>query len=298
MAPVRDVPRPEVVTPFLHGPNRLWSLWHMLEMKAAAFYEAARVLQHSMTFIMERKKTLQMDAVLKGDALELPKGASRDLRPALVALGAKITLMALDEFDANLAGKPTWQTLQEHTTDISKTLRRELTGTRVLSLSDHERLWFDPPLPPFGDKFEAGFRSQGNFELSEACKCLALGRSTAAVFHLMRVLEVGVRAMAACLGIPDPVRPAERNWSLILSKIMDDGIKVKWPAAADRMRPNCKVFEELHASLDAVKNPFRNSTMHIENKYTDAEAQHILALVKGFMMKLADRMDEKGEPKA
>jgi hypothetical protein len=100
------------------------------------------------------------------------------------------------------------------------------------------------------------------------------------------------------LGIPDPVKPADRNWGRILDKIMDDGIKVKWPDAASRMRPNCQLFEELHASIDAVKNPLRNATMHVENKYTDAEAQHIFALVKGFMMKLADRMDEKGNPKA
>ena len=53
-----------------------------------------------------------------------------------------------------------------------------------------------------------------------------------------------------------------------------------------------------HASLDAVKNPLRDSTMHIENKYTDTEAKHIFELVKGFMMKLSARMDEEGKPLA
>jgi hypothetical protein len=38
--------------------------------------------------------------------------------------------------------------------------------------------------------------------------------------------------------------------------------------------------------------------MHVENKYTEAEAQHVFALVKGFMVKLSDRMYEDGEPKA
>ena len=38
--------------------------------------------------------------------------------------------------------------------------------------------------------------------------------------------------------------------------------------------------------------------MHVENKYTDDEAKHIFIAVKGFMTKLASRMDEKGEPKA
>jgi hypothetical protein len=58
------------------------------------------------------------------------------------------------------------------------------------------------------------------------------------------------------------------------------------------------VFEALYASLDAVKNPWRNATMHVENKYTDDEAEHIFVAVKGVMMKLASRCDENGDPKA
>jgi hypothetical protein len=55
-------------------------------------------------------------------------------------------------------------------------------------------------------------------------------------------------------------------------------------------------FEELHASLDAVRNPWRNATMHVERKYTDDEADHIFVAAKGFMAKLASRGDENGQP--
>jgi hypothetical protein len=48
--------------------------------------------------------------------------------------------------------------------------------------------------------------------------------------------------------------------------------------------------------LDAVKNPWRNATMHVEKKYTPEEALHIHSSVRGFMMRLADRMDENGIP--
>jgi hypothetical protein len=56
------------------------------------------------------------------------------------------------------------------------------------------------------------------------------------------------------------------------------------------------LFEELYASLDAVRNPWRNAPMHVERKYTDDEAEHIFVAVKGFMMKLASRCDEDGKP--
>jgi hypothetical protein len=38
--------------------------------------------------------------------------------------------------------------------------------------------------------------------------------------------------------------------------------------------------------------------MHVENKYTTEEAEHIFGAVKGFTMKLASRCDENGDPKA
>jgi len=111
-------------------------------------------------------------------------------------------------------------------------------------------------------------------------------------------MELGIRAMASCLGIPDPVKPAERNWGIILRKIRDDGIQKKWPTAADRMAGDGAVLESLQASLDAVKSPWRDTTMHVEKKYTGEEAQHIFDAVRGFMMNLASRCDENGEPKA
>jgi hypothetical protein len=116
----------------------------------------------------------------------------------------------------------------------------------------------------------------------------------------MRMMEIGVRAVARCLGIPDPTRAADRNWGNILRAIKNDldahggaaPTKV-WKVAGDK-----EFFEGAYASLDAVRVAWRNTTMHVENKYTDDEVEHILVAVKGFMMKLASRCDENGDPKA
>jgi hypothetical protein len=40
------------------------------------------------------------------------------------------------------------------------------------------------------------------------------------------------------------------------------------------------------------------ATMHLDQKYTEAEAKHVFEIVKGFMIKLASRCDENGNPKA
>jgi hypothetical protein len=39
-------------------------------------------------------------------------------------------------------------------------------------------------------------------DIEEAGKCLALGRATACVLHAMRIIEVGLRALAKALNIP------------------------------------------------------------------------------------------------
>ena len=61
----------------------------------------------------------------------------------------------------------------------------------------------------------------------------------------MRVLEIGIRALSASLDIPDPVKPAARNWAIILKRVKEDGIEKKWPTAADRMVGEGQLFESL-----------------------------------------------------
>ena len=106
-----------------------------------------------------------------------------------------------------------------------------------------------------------------------------------------------MRATARCLQVPDPIQPADRSWGAVLKRIRS-AIDAKWPTVASRNAGDGAIFEGLCASLDAVKNPWRNATMHVENKYTDDEVEHVFAAVRGFMTTLASRCDENGDPKA
>lgn len=181
--------------------------------------------------------------------------------------------------------------------ELQGRLLDEMSGKCFLALSAKERELYESHTPLFGVTFQTKFSTDGAFELDEASKCLALGRATAAVFHLMRLMEIAVRAVARCLNIPDPIQPADRSWGAVLKKVRD-GIDAKWPTVATRLSGDGEIFDALYASLDAVKNPWRNSTMHPANKYTVEEAEHVLAAVRGFVMKLASRCDENGDPKA
>lgn len=133
-------------------------------------------------------------------------------------------------------------------------------------------------------------------DIDEAINCLALERSTASVFHLMRVLEVAIKATATCLGVPDPVRGSDKNWGAMLRQVKA-AIDNQWLTGADKMSPDAKLFENLYVSLDAVKNGWRNVTMHVERTYTMDEAQRVRHAVEGLLIIMAGRFDENGEPK-
>ena len=278
----------------------------MLELKAGAFLETVSKLTSTASFISGTsmaspgpEELFHKDAKLTQDDRTWLKPRLAAITDHLQTLGADVTMLCVHDAERKIVYEWTdWGKVKELLDDITKTLRRELSLKIVLALQPNEASYFSPKISLFGQPFEDKFKTDGAFELDEAAKCLALSRPTAAVFHLMRILEIGIASLSSCVGIPDPIKPAERNWGVFLKKIKEDGIEKKWPTTADRMSGDGLLFEGLHASLDAVKNPWRNEIMHVSGKYTDDEAKHIFIAVEGFMKKLSVRMDEKGEPKA
>ena len=273
---------------------RLWSLWEMLKLKVASFYEVSTNLQEFQS--LTKYGNWNKDEILEPNNKSHLGPMAIALGQHLNVLGAKNTAKAAIRL-SHVISKPgsTWGEVAEMQDHLDLRLLDEMSDKNVLVLDGREEAFFNPEVPLFGGDFDTKFKTDGIFELDEGAKCMALGRPTAGVFHLMRVLELGIRAIARCLQIPDPLKPAERNWGHILKEIWS-GIEEKWPKASDRMAGDGALFEALFASLDAVKNPWRNATMHVENKYTDDEADHIFIAVKGFMKKLASRMDEDGLP--
>jgi hypothetical protein len=124
-------------------------------------------------------------------------------------------------------------------------------------------------------------------DIEEAGKCYAVGRNTAAVFHLCRVVEVGLRALGKSLNIPE-LNP---TWETILKKC-DVELSKPIKDRAVLWKTDDIFFSEATANLRAVKSAWRNPTMHVGSKYTDEEAENIFSAIKGFMKHLAVKLSE------
>lgn len=276
----------------------------MLKLDAAAFYVATKAINHARVSIdtwpdEDNPDRISPEAIVDETIAPTFIEKCEGLKEHLGVLEARIAEMATEDVIKKLKSpyRPTWRELSALFADIDRTIERELSLVNMRVIDRSRLRFYEPKEPLLGPDFQAKFKTDGIFELDEAGKCLALGRPTACVFHLMRVMEVGIKALARCLNIPDPTKPAQRNWGFVLGAI-SAGMDQKWPSSASRLSGDGALFEELLASLDAVKNPQRNATMHVEKKYTDDEAEEIFVGVRGFMKKLAARCDEDGKPPA
>ena len=110
---------------------------------------------------------------------------------------------------------------------------------------------------------------------------MALDRGTACVFHLMRVLEVGLRELAADLH----VEKLEDNWQKLLDQVRG-AVKALPRSTADE-KQRLAQRSEAAAHLQAVKDAWRNDVMHPRDVYTVEQAQDVFTHARALMVSLA-----------
>ena len=125
-------------------------------------------------------------------------------------------------------------------------------------------------------------------DISEAGKCLALDRGTACVFHLTRVVEVGLDALAKRLRIPP-----QKNWGAYLNRITEclDAKKKPLPKWVKR---NELFFRDSAMIIAGIKDKWRNPCVHhISKHYSPNQAEEIFNEVKKLMFHLATKLKER-----
>lgn len=295
----------------MSAPYRLVSLREMLQLPIGKMLAAVQRLSSFHQSICESAVGHAKGVPVQFDREHLQPVvlAATELSETAGAIGLNVTQMLANELAAEFravteSSPPNVMLFIPDRVDRIYTKLNTITeclwaesATKVAFMLGPDKLHlFEPTAPLFGPAFQTGF-SGLMYEIDEGAKCLALGRSTAAAFHFIRCMEGGITALSRCLGIPDPTKGSDRSWMKLLDAL-DKAIKLKWPKSSDRFTGDGRFFEEAHATLAAIQNPYRNSTMHLDQKYTEEEARHIMEMVKGFMRKIASRMDENGDPKA
>jgi hypothetical protein len=156
----------------------------------------------------------------------------------------------------------------------------ELETNRMLVIAPTKIGLWEQESPLFGTEVEATFGQAVDEEISEAGKCLAVDRTTACVFHLMRAMELVVRALGKKL---DVTIIDKNNTDLEWGKILAN---MKVPIEKMQAGPQRDRWSGRLTLLYHVNKAWRSDTMHPKKTYTEAEARAVFDAVGAFMKDL------------
>lgn len=236
----------------------------------------------------------------KGSVLAL----STEIHGALAAcsyLGLKLTAIelaqagtlvanAFNEAIATGTGEG-WAFASASVHAAAKRLKDELAAKKIFAVSDGLMGMLHPEL--FGQDVATRFPSAA-IDIKAAGECLACGQNTASVFHLMRVLQFGLDALAKIFEVPF----ANRTWLPVIeeieSKVREMHKHPKWKALPD-VKQQQEFYAQVITPFGVLKDAYRNCTMHGSNgQYGLQEALDIMTSVRVLMQKLTTRFDENG----
>ncbi|MGD1106619.1 MAG: hypothetical protein ABR865_06205 [Terracidiphilus sp.] len=274
--------------PWENWPYPLVSWWDMEKFSTGPLYAIAKMFGQMQIMFAQYQK----DASKNKGVTFLPAGVKHILRKNLrqirmycVKLDLKVAIACIDDALLDLKSElflP--ERLDRIYTDLDNSIRRDMQAVLFFHVPFNLREFYKPKAlfgPMVADRFPCAA-----YDIEEAGTCYTFGRSTACVFHLMRVMETGVRRFGQIMGVSFP---EDKEWGKIL-KIASGKIEQEKDARPLHGRdPEIVVWYGIHQHLTAVCIGCRNQFMHPKATCTMEEAKDLISLVGSFMRALAKR---------
>lgn len=275
-------------------PECVVSLWDMLELHAPSFLGAATEIARLRQIMVGIEESSQRHEALNLASVGAVKPRIEILFQEANKVGAKLACVSAQRLYGRVIEDPcavTMGELSQALTDIESRFADHLSFVKLFVIPEDRAILFGGAETLLSAQAAPLYTSLW-FDCEEAAKSLCLGRSTACVFHTMRMLEIAIAAISKRLAIPDPAK-VDRSWGNML-KAIKGRIDELHPVKKRVSGCEGSRLEEIYVTLDAVKNPWRNGTMHVESVYTEEEARHILTCTSHLLDKMAAMFDENG----
>jgi hypothetical protein len=166
--------------------------------------------------------------------------------------------------------------------DLSRVIESELETRLLYSVTVEKTQYCDPHWledTPILVNFPSAFR-----EFQCAGRCYAFDECTAAVFHLMRAIDSGLRLVYESLGETYDAR----NWDGIAKKIEAEMSKKHQDRSQD-WKAKEPFYAGVLTDIRSISRAHRNPALHdIERKYSDTDAKYLIEVAKAFMLHLAE----------
>jgi len=256
--------------PWVSSPYSLHSWWDMEKFSAATFMH----LVNGLAFLVDKIENFPPDHDVGGLAVRyIP--IVETVYEACGKIGLTVSMTTARHFvvmaDTMNAGD-----LARSLKELENTIRHEMQGCHFFHL-DGRLVPFYNQKHLFGIKVSVRFPEM-QYDITEAGNCYAMGRSTACVFHLMRIMEIGVQKFGDKLGVK---LTDCKDWHNIIDEV-NKAIK-----PLPQKNVTTVALSQTAAHLYNVKVAWRNRVMHPHDVYTLEEAGDLLNHVKAFTNGLA-----------
>jgi len=261
--------------------RRLWSLWDMLKLNAASFYQVMATLNRIGELlnnipIERRTEVMFADGKRPRMRVDLLADLGR-LKTEMATLGTAFTSSSLDRLVKSIEDRQcTQESMFEAIKDIDSRVRDELTSCSIYVL-DPQVVRYYGKKDLFGPTIAKKFKKAAD-DIAHAGNCLALREPTACVFHLSRALEMAVRVLGRRLGMT--ITP-QTTWRQLTGN-MDTKIRA-FPNTTDRQKRKKNNWEAARANLHHLGSVWRNNTMHPGPQYMPLQAQDIFSAARVVM---------------
>jgi hypothetical protein len=283
-------------SPWEQSPRKLISLWDMMAFNFHDLRIALRAVEEELSRlkagrhtngpagVLTKEEIDRATASVKLAAMECADCKFEQSRRLTTNLG--IYLMRSD---------CTYQVVERDMDSLFRSMLAEI-GKRGFTIVPPDKVQFFDAEELFGEAVTAAFPS-AKTDIQDAGFCLAQDLHTAAVFHLMRIVEHAMRSLARSLRITRVrKKPLEScGWDDIISAIraVQDQRHKKYSAKPRKSRRELDALRFYDAAADELnvfKEIWRNATMHTRAVYNEQEAQGVYIRVRDFTQRLAKQV--------
>ena len=178
--------------------------------------------------------------------------------------------------------------------DLKRAFVADLSSRYVFIMDEDKQLLFGSG---FTFKVAKAFPSAAE-EIREANSCYSLGRNTATVFHCMRAIEHGMRALLVAVGGPSGAVPlGYLQWNEIIEQVDSKwkSIEPQWKGSPELTNAR-EFFSRTVGDLKGFKDAARNISMHTRNVYDESGARSELGRTREWFERLASKVHENMSP--
>jgi hypothetical protein len=288
-----DITLAAIVSAWKHGPCSAIALHDMIELFAP-----------NLVFGLEYLNTIERIASLYHSSQKGPLvveererrallGALSGLKKVCHSIGLDATVVRIDECvrrfsDTRDIYECVQQTVCTEVDAIKRLLIIEI-GEICFVVVPKNKTGFCNSKSPFGAGVFRAFPSARR-EIKDASNCLAVGLDTASVFHLMRVMELGMRAAARHLRIIKVKKHVPITFGTWEEIIVALGKKLETLSGTTRghkRQAKLDFYNGLLLELRSVKDFWRNKVMHTRDEYDEHQAMSAYLHTRAFMQRLA-----------